>query len=111
NFNGINTGAPFDTSGSEFSPQRDVDQDRNLYRLRVRLGTQVNLDNGFTVGVRLGTGQDDQPVSENQSLGAANGAQGGDFSKYAVWLDRGFLKYQLGGSPTNNLSISVGRFD
>jgi hypothetical protein len=111
NFNAINTGAPFDTTGSEFSPQRDVDHDRTQIRLRARLGSEIDLGNGFTAGLRLASGSDDQPVSQNQSLGAANGAQGGDFSKYAIWLDQAFIKYELGGSPTNDLTISVGRFD
>ncbi len=111
NYNAVNTGAPFDHTGPDSPPERDVDQDRTQVRLRARLGAEVDLEEGFTAGLRLGTGSDDQPVSENQSLGAANGAQGGDFSKYAVWLDRAFIKYELGGLPTNNLAISVGRFD
>ena len=32
NFNSINTGAPFDTSGLVFSPQRNVDQERMRFR-------------------------------------------------------------------------------
>ena len=80
-------------------------------RLRARLGAEIDLEDGFTAGLRLATGQDDQPVSQNQSLGAANSAQGGNFSKYAVWLDRAFIKYELGGSPTKDLAISIGRFD
>jgi len=111
NFNAINTGAPFDTTGSAFSPQRDVNQDRNLVRLCARIGAEIDLENGFTAGLRLATGSDDQPVSANQSLGAANGAQGGGFSKYAVWLDQAFIKYELGGLPTKNLAISAGRFN
>ncbi len=111
NFNAINTGSPFDTTGTDFSPQRNVDQNRTQIRLRARLGTEIDMENGFTAGLRLATGSDDQPVSQNQSLGAANNGQGGDFSKYAVWLDRGYLKYEMGGLPTENLAISVGRFD
>jgi len=111
NFNAINTGPPFDTTGVSFSPQRDVDQDRTEVRLRARIGAEIDMENNFTAGLRLATGSDDQPVSANQSLGAANGGQGGNFSKYAVWLDRAFLKYELGGLPTENLEISVGRFD
>jgi len=111
NFNAINTGAPFDTTGTDFSPQRDVDRDRNEVRLRARFGAEINMENGFTAGLRLATGSDDQPVTENQSLGAANGSQGGNFSKYAIWLDRAFLKYEWGGLPTENLAITVGRFD
>jgi len=111
NFNAINTGAPFDTTGTAFSPQRDVDQERNRFRLRARLGTEINLENGFTAGLRLATGENNSPVTQNQSLGAANSAQGGNFSKYAVWLDQAFLKYEWGGLPARNLAISIGRFE
>jgi hypothetical protein len=41
----------------------------------------------------------------------ANGAQGGNFSKYALWLDRGFIKYEVGGKPEDNLALIFGRFD
>ncbi len=111
NFNAINTGAPFDPTGPDASPQRNVDQDRERMRLRARLGTEIDLEDGYTAGLRLATGEDDSPVSANQSLGAADNAQGGGFSKYAIWLDRAFIKYEVGGSPNQDLSISVGRFD
>jgi hypothetical protein len=111
NFNAINTGAPFDTTGSSFAPQRNVDQDRTRIRLRAELGAEINMENGFTAGLRLATGESDSPVSPNQSLGAANNSQGGNFSAYAVWLDRAFLKYEWGGLPTENLAITIGRFD
>jgi hypothetical protein len=111
NFNAINTGAPFDTTGTSFSPQRNVDQDRTRIQLRAELGAEIDMQNGFTAGLRLATGESDSPVSQNQSLGAANNGQGGNFSAYAIWLDRAFLKYELGGLPTENLAITVGRFD
>ena len=111
NFNAINTGAPYNPNGSSLAPQRDVDQDRTRLRLRARLGTEINLENGFTAGLRLATGENNSPVSQNQSLGAANSAQGGNFSKYAVWLDQAFLKYEWGGLPTKNLAVSLGRFE
>ena len=110
-FNSINTGAPFDVSGTVFSPQNNVDQNRQRYRFRTRIGAEITMDEGFTTGIRIGSGQDNQPVTENQSLGAANGGQGGNFSKYQVWLDRAFLKYETGGQPNKNLAITVGRFD
>ena len=112
NFNAINTGAPFDISGTVFSPQLNVDQDRQRLRLRVRFGLEADLTNGFSAGLRLATGENNSPTSTNQSLGAAGtGHQGGQFSKYAIWLDRGFLKYEYGGLPSRNLAISLGRFD
>ena len=107
NFNAINTGQPFDVSGTTFSPQLNVDQNRNRIRLRARMGAQIDMGEGFTGGMRIATGDSNSPVSTNQSLGGS----GGNFSKYAIWLDRGFLKYEAGGLPTKNLAVTVGRFD
>ncbi|RYD25017.1 MAG: hypothetical protein EOP86_27865, partial [Verrucomicrobiaceae bacterium] len=108
NFNAINTGSPFDTAGTVFSPQRNVDQDRQRFRIRVRVGGEWQLQDGWSVGVRAATGENNSPVSTNQSLGAG----GGNFSKYAIWLDRAFIKYQtdFGGSKAN-LEVLGGRFD
>lgn len=111
NFNAINTGAPFDVSGVIFSPQYNVDEDRNRFRLRTRLGAGVDLGNAFTVGLRIGSGESNSPVSGNQSLGLPSAGQGGNFSKYPVWLDRAFLKYEMGGQPDRDFVFSVGRFD
>jgi len=113
NFNAINTGAPFDVAGTEFSPQNDVNQDRERFRIRARIGADVDLDNGWSAGIRLASGQDDSPVTENQTLGLANNGQGGDFSKYSVWLDRAFLKYeyQADDDPAKDFSVTVGRQD
>jgi hypothetical protein len=111
NFNAINTGAPYDTSGTVFAPQNDVDKDRMRERIRVRLGVEADLGEGFTMGIRLATGENNSPVTENQSLGAANNGQGGNFEKYQIWLDRGFLKYEIGGTPENDFSLTLGRFD
>ena len=111
NFNAINTGAPFDVSGTVFSPQFDVDQDRNRLRLRARVGAAVDLGQNYTVGLRVATGDNNSPVTENQSFGAAGFGQGGNFSKYAIWLDRGFLRYETGGLPDEDFTFSFGRFD
>lgn len=114
NFNIINTGAPYDTSGTQFAPQINTDQDRERVRLRLRLGTEIDLGDHFTMGVRVGTGDSNSPVSGNQSLGSTNTApggnfsqQGGQFSKYAIWLDRAFLKWE----PVDAFSFTIGRFD
>ncbi len=111
-FNVINTGAPFDTAGNIFSPQYNVDQNRNRERLRARLGAKIDLKDGFTAEIRLATGNDDNPVTENQTFGAVgDNAQGGDFSKYQLWLDRAYVKYQASGDPNQAFSLSFGRFD
>lgn len=111
NFNAINTGSPFDITGTTFSPQLNVDRDRERFRLRLRGGALVDLGDQFTVGVRIATGENNTPTSTNQSLGLANNAQGGNFSKYAIWLDRAFLRYEVGGTPEADFNIWLGRFD
>lgn len=111
NFNAINTGAPFDTAGSVFSPQYNVDQNRNRERLRARLGFAVDVSGGFTAGIRIATGNDNNPVTENQTFGAAGNAQGGDFAKYSLWLDRAFIKYRTAGDLEQAFWMSLGRFD
>ena len=111
NFNAINTGAPFDTAGNIFSPQYNVDQNRNRERLRARLGAAVVVSGGFTAGIRIATGNDNQPVSENQTFGAAGNAQGGDFAKYSLWLDKAFIKYQAGDDPSGSFWMTFGRFE
>lgn len=116
NFNIINSGDPFDVAGTLFSPQINVDQDRNRVRVRARLGFDINLESGFTAGIRLVTGENNSPVSANQSMGLAQqqvGRQlsGGQFSKYALWLDRAFVQYEVGGTPDAAAAIKVGRFD
>ncbi len=107
NFNSINNGSPFDTSGTQFSPQYDVDQDRNRARLRARIGTEIMLGDGFNGGIRLATGDSNSPTSPNQTLGGS----GGNFSKYQIWLDRAFLSYDAGPGDGEELVFLLGRFD
>ena len=113
NFNAINTGSPFDTSAANpnFPPQLNTNADRNRFELRARLGVDADLGDGWMVGIRIATGQTNSPVSENQTLGAANNAQGGNFSKYAIWLDRGYVGYTPNLGNRINLDFKVGRYD
>lgn len=108
NFNATNTGSPFLEDNANavnpyFPPTYNTSQDRNRFRFRARLGADVNLFEGFTAGMRIATGESSSPVSLNQTFGG----NGGNFSKYALWLDRAFIKYQ----PTQDFAASVGRFD
>jgi hypothetical protein len=105
NFNAINTGSPIDESLKNF-PTYNTSKNRNQFRFRARLGADVDLFNGFSAGLRIASGENSSPVSTNQTFGAST--SGGDFSKYALWLDRAFLKYQGWG---DNLVLSAGRFD
>jgi Putative porin len=108
NFPAINGGSPYDvsTANSYFPPTLDATQNRNYLQIRGRLGMDADLSNGFTAGLRIATGNNSSPVSTNQTLGSV--ASGGDFSKYSLWLDRGFIKYQ---GWEDNLVLSAGRFD
>jgi hypothetical protein len=109
NFNAINTGSPFDVSrisNPNFPPEYNVDKDRNRFRLQLRFGLDADLGEDFRAGFRIGTGSDNQPVSLNQSLGG----NGGDFSKYAIWLDRAFLEYTPNLSDRLSLDANLGRF-
>lgn len=115
NFNAINTGSPYDVSRSNpnFAPQYNVDEDRERVRLRARIGTDIMLGNGFNSGIRIATGDSNTPTSTNQTLGSS----GGNFSKYAIWLDRAFLSYDAGpnagvaGADGQELTFLAGRFD
>ncbi len=111
NFNAINTGAPFDVTGNQFAPQLNVDQNRNRFRIRARFGADIDLGENFTSGFRIATGSDNSPTSTNQTVGQAFQGQGGNFSKYAIWLDRAFLKYEIGSGTAFNATGWVGRFD
>jgi hypothetical protein len=108
NFNAINTGSPYDTSkfNQIAAPTYNTTQDRHQPRFRARLGMEADIYNGFSAGLRIATGENSSPVSTNQTLGAST--SGGNFSKYALWLDRGYLKYQ---AWNDGVSVSVGRFD
>ena len=107
NFNAINTGLPFDTTGNVFSPQYNVDEDRHRLRIRVRAGADIMLGDGFTIGLRAATGDSNSPTSVNQSLGGS----GGNFSKYALWLDRAHLKFDPDAGEDQYFRAMFGRFD
>lgn len=113
NFNAINTGAPVDlrNAAGTLPPQLNVDRNRDRTRLRLRLGFDIDLEDGFTAGIRLASGGNNSPVSTNQTLGSTNGnTQGGNFSKYEMWLDRAFMKYEADLTPQSHLMVELGRF-
>ncbi len=116
NFNSINTGSGFNVNtATPVLPQYDVDQDRQRLRLRARLGADIDLADNFTAGVRVATGSDNSPTTENQTLGGVSSftqGQGGNFGKYEAWIDRAFLRYEIGSAPgTAELTVTGGRFD
>ncbi len=110
NFNAINTGTPFDTAGTVFSPQYNADQDRQRFRTRLRMGADLQLDDNWLVGIRLASGNDNSPTTTNQTIGGAGSGQGGGFSKQALWIDRAFARWQKEGKR-GSVQVNIGRFD
>ena len=112
NFNAINTGSPLNILPSALAlnppPQYNTDQNRNRYRMLVRLGTGIELGDNFSAGLRMATGDNNSPVTANQSIGLASQGQGGQFSKYAIWLDRAFIRYDIGGGGPESGLLAVG---
>lgn len=106
NYNAINTGSPADLNpaGHPLPAVRNTDEDRNRFRLKARLGAEMDLTEGWSAGLRMAVGDSSSPVSTNTTLGGG----GGNFSKYPVWLDRAYIRYQ---TVNEHFSISLGRFN
>jgi len=110
NFNSINnSSSAYDATVpvTQQTPYFNVNQDRDRFRLRARIGADIDVGDGFTAGLRVATGSDNSPVTENQTLDAGTG----NFAKYSLWLDRAFLTYELGGTPKEDFSVTIGRFN
>jgi hypothetical protein len=66
-------------------------EDQNRYLLRMNLGAQFDLAENAMASVRMGTGNENNPVTENQALG--------DFNRtFPLLLEEAYLR--LGTSPT-----------
>lgn len=83
--------------GSNSDPVNTQTDQQNL-RLRARLGLAVKVSDAVSAGFQLTTGNTTNPVSTNQT-------QGNEFNKYALVLDRAFVKAQ----PWDWLAVSGGR--
>ncbi len=99
-FNAINNSAGFDTNGGALPPLLNSTQNRTRFRLRARLGVDAQIDDNILSEIRIATGNDNSPVSTNQTMGV-NGA----FNKYAIWIDRAFIK----GTPADWATLFAGR--
>jgi len=73
-------------------------EDRERMRLRARLGLNLKIADWLSGGLRITTGNTNDPVSTNQTLG--NSA-----NKYTLVLDRAYLR----ANPVEWLSVSGGR--
>lgn len=103
NWASINDGSGYDvntnTNGQSVPLLNTLQDRRNLFRARARLGIFADITDQTKAGVRLASGSDDSPVSTTQTLG-------GGLGKKNVWLDQMWLSHQ----PTDWLTLTGGRF-
>lgn len=100
-FNAIDTGSPFDTSGNSGPPPfLNTTENRSRLRIRARLGVEAKIDDWITSNIRIATGNDNRPVSTNQTLG-----QNTNFGKYALWVDQAYFTLK----PIQSLQMYLGR--
>ena len=74
-------------------------EDRNRFRVRARLGADLNVNEWLVGGLRMTTGLASDPVSPNQTQEINKG-------KYTIGLDRAYLK----AAPYDWLTLQGGRF-
>lgn len=72
----------------------------NELRFRARLGFDANVIEGVQAGIRIATGENESPISNNSSFA-------GGFLKRDLWLDQAWLKVV----PTKWANITFGRFE
>lgn len=86
-----------DLSGDS-QPSGNVSDDVSRTRVRARLGVLAKINDRVSAGLRLVTGNVEDRVSTNQTLG-------NNFNKYSFAVDRAYIKLE----PTEWLSVSGGR--
>jgi hypothetical protein len=99
----LNRGGPFDVNqiGRGVNPPiANSQQNRpNILSIQAHLGVDVKLGDTIAAGIRIGSGNDNNPVSTTQALG-------GGLSKKNLWLDRAWLRWQ----PVEWGALTAGRF-
>jgi hypothetical protein len=102
NFGAINSGSGYDVSAAndQNPPYLNTTKTRERERLRARFAVDADVDSWVRAELRVATGNDGSPISFNQTLG-------NDFSKYSLWIDRGYIRLTPGG----NWRIDFGRSD
>lgn len=82
---------------------QNTQTDRHRFQERFRLGLDADVAPGLTAGVRLATGNMNDPVSTNQTLGQTG-------QSYEFNLDRAYLKYDfIDDDKFKWLTLSGGR--
>lgn len=82
--------------------------DRSRFRYRLRLGIDAEINEDFMAGIRLATGNENDPISTNDTLGDYQNKDG-------LTLDRAFVKWTVFHpedpfTPNRKLSVYAGRF-
>ena len=97
NYNAINDAGGINAAGTNAFINTTEDRDR--LRMRARLGMDAKVTQGVTASMRLATGNPDDPVSTNQTLGN----YGGD---YQLSLDQAFIRFN---PVANEYQLTFGR--
>lgn len=83
---------------------RNVNEDRDRFRARLRLSLDAQITQGLNAGIRLASGNMRNPLSTNQTMGNTG-------QKYQFNIDRAFLRYNgLDSDGYNWLTLQGGRF-
>lgn len=99
NFSELNRVGGF---GKSDYPFLNTTEDRHRERLRLRLGLDAKINDKLLLGTRLATGNSNDPVSTNQTLGTSA-------RPYSVLLEQAYLRYNYEYDDYNRLSLWGGR--
>lgn len=99
NFPELNRAGGF---GKSDYPFLNTTEDRHRERIRLRLGLDAKVNDKLLLGTRLATGNSNDPVSTNQTLGT--GAR-----PYSVLLEQAYLRYNYEYDDYNRVSLWGGR--
>jgi len=95
-------GGGFSGDSSEL---HNINQDRDRFRARFRLGVKAKVTQGLEANIRLASGNIKDPVSTNQTLGNTG-------QKFEFNIDRAFLKYEgLDSDVYNWMTLQGGRIN
>ncbi|MBM0106362.1 putative porin [Steroidobacter sp. S1-65] len=99
----LNVGDGYDTNPNTnlaLPPVANTREDRkNQWRVRARVGLFADLSERTQAAVRIATGDDNSPVSTNETMG-------GGLDKDDIWIDQVWLSHKV----TDWLKLTGGRF-
>jgi len=97
----INSGSPYNTDPAtnlNNPPIVNSQRNRNLLRIRARVGLEADIAPSLTFYSRIATGSQNNPDSTNQTLG-------GYYTNKGIWLDRAYVDYR----PIDGMHVYAGR--